>query len=393
MPVDDWESRVSDLDVSPSSPVDPEALWSAAHQRRRRRRIGASVAAAVLVVGIGVAGAVTLDGGSTSRVETDVADDGTPTTSAPDETGCGALLEGLLDPETDAVLFLQPEASPAEVMDKADALRSRSEVADVLVLGKETVYDQFRQLFADSPQIVETVTPEILPWQLEVDLVSDVELAALDFVLSENIAAEQDSLQNGGMAPLVREVVPRSEVSTVVGPCGSDPTDEPEPTTTTVRVAEESTVDDEALIEDFLRFARDPTEANLAALPLGPEISLGLGSDLVAVRSAENLADPSEWVIQLPNGEPFRASTGTFSAVEIAAHPSSTSVSVGEHPHCASPPIPPPDEVAGLRRVSVQGNWDDGIDAPDSCLSWFTVDFFVADNGQVAAITLDLWEP
>ncbi|MDE0802508.1 MAG: permease-like cell division protein FtsX [Acidimicrobiales bacterium] len=344
-------------------------------------------------MGVGVAAAVGLDDDSDSRVDTDVANGGTSTTSAPDRTDCGALLESLLDPETDAVLFLQPEATPAEVMDKADALRSRSDVADVLVHGKETVYDQFRQSWADSPQVVETVTPEILPWQIEVDLVSNEDPAALDFVLSEKLSSEQESLQNSGSPPLVREVVPRSEVSSTVRPCGPEPTDEPEPATTTVPIAEEPSAADEALIQDFLRFAGDPTEANLAVLPLGPEISLGLGSDLVAVRSAEDLADPSEWVIELPDGEPFRASTGTFSAVDTAARASSTSVSVGEHPHCASPPIPSPHEVAGLRRVSVQGNWEDGADAPPSCLSWFTVDFFVADNGQVTAITLDLWEP
>jgi len=28
-----------------------------------------------------------------------------------------------------------------------------------------------------------------------------------------------------------------------------------------------------------------------------------------------------------------------------------------------------------------------------SCLDWFTIDFFVDNDGMVAAITLDLWEP
>lgn len=64
-------------------------------------------------------------------------------------------------------------------------------------------------------------------------------------------------------------------------------------------------------------------------------------------------------------------------------------VSVGPHPHCASPPVPAPAEVASLRRVSVQPSPESG----DSCLSWWTVDLFLTPEGEVAAVTLDIWEP
>jgi hypothetical protein len=32
-------------------------------------------------------------------------------------------------------------------------------------------------------------------------------------------------------------------------------------------------------------------------------------------------------------------------------------------------------------------------DAITSCLAWFTVDLFLADDGTVVAVTVDLYEP
>lgn len=49
---------------------------------------------------------------------------------------------------------------------------------------------------------------------------------------------------------------------------------------------------------------------------------------------------------------------------------------------------PAPDGLADLRRVSVQPELGDR-----SCLEWWTVDLFVADDGSIAAVTMDLYEP
>jgi hypothetical protein len=51
--------------------------------------------------------------------------------------------------------------------------------------------------------------------------------------------------------------------------------------------------------------------------------------------------------------------------------------------------VPPPPDVAALRRVSVQP----APSSIESCIDWFAVDFFVRDDGTIAAITLDLGEP
>ena len=63
------------------------------------------------------------------------------------------------------------------------------------------------------------------------------------------------------------------------------------------------------------------------------------------------------------------------------------SVTVGPHPHCASPPVPAPAEVAELRRLSVQPVGE------LACPVWWTVDRFVEPGGAIAAITLDRYEP
>lgn len=153
-------------------------------------------------------------------------------------------------------------------------------------------------------------------------------------------------------------------------------------------VDEDEFGDDEAeeLIADFLRFANEPSADTAMQLPFAAQVSLGLGPDLHQVRSSAELADPDAWIIDV---DEFRAGSGSFSALEHAAGTGETVVSVGEHPHCASPPMPAPEEVADHVRVSVQPDWN----AIDDCLQWWTVDLYLNDSNQIEAVTLDVWEP
>jgi hypothetical protein len=151
----------------------------------------------------------------------------------------------------------------------------------------------------------------------------------------------------------------------------AEPTHSPDPT-------------EQAAAEALLRFARAPSATTLAAVPLAERVSLGLGAQLLVERSRAELARPDAWILQL---EGFRAHVGPFSALERLARATTTEVVAGPHPHCASPPMPPPQEVAGSRQVSIQPT---GI---DTCLLWFTVDLFLDPSGEIVAVTLDLWEP
>ena len=92
----------------------------------------------------------------------------------------------------------------------------------------------------------------------------------------------------------------------------------------------------------------------------------------------------------------FRGFVGPFSALDQLASwgPDSArpfvreaSVTVGPHPHCVSPAVPAPPEVAELRRLSIQPVGE------LACPAWWTVDFFVEPDGEIAAVTLDRYEP
>ncbi|MGI9623005.1 MAG: META domain-containing protein [Acidimicrobiales bacterium] len=121
-----------------------------------------------------------------------------------------------------------------------------------------------------------------------------------------------------------------------------------------------------------------------------PEVSLALGGEIELVRTADELSDPTAWVI---DREEFQGYGGPFSVLEVIRSRlglSSVQVGidafVGPHDHCAAPPTALPD--AGFdRQLVIEPT---GI---DSCLQWFVVDVLVDETGQVVAINLDLWEP
>jgi hypothetical protein len=139
-------------------------------------------------------------------------------------------------------------------------------------------------------------------------------------------------------------------------------------------------------VDAFVVFAARRSDVAFAALPLADTIALGLGSDIVSVLPAADLRHASEWQLDV---EYFRAYSGPFSALGSLVHADPYQVTIGEHNHCASPPMPPPTGYETYTQISIQPR-----DATyDSCLMWGTVDFFVNDDGEVEAITLDMWEP
>jgi hypothetical protein len=105
---------------------------------------------------------------------------------------------------------------------------------------------------------------------------------------------------------------------------------------------------------------------------------------MIAERDSAELVRPDAWTLQ---ANPFRGRVGPFSALDLLARNVPMTISVGLHPHCASPPVPAPAHFVGARRVSIQPK------DVDSCLDWWTVDAFLSATGRIEAITLDLWEP
>ena len=135
----------------------------------------------------------------------------------------------------------------------------------------------------------------------------------------------------------------------------------------------------------LVEFARQAGDETWSGVPFADEVRLGLGGDLVLRRSARTLRQREAWEIDV---ELFRGGTGPFTAFEELADPrEDLAYDEGPYRRCVSPPAPPPREVADLRRLSNRPReWE-------SCLQWFAVDVFVTDGGEIAAVTLDYFEP
>src|SRR5690606_37679755 len=70
------------------------------------------------------------------------------------------------------IVFLNPNAS----QDQIDAVRSDlegdTEVESIHFVDKEAAYAEFKELFRDSPEMIESVTPEVLPASFRVEPVA-----------------------------------------------------------------------------------------------------------------------------------------------------------------------------------------------------------------------------
>lgn len=153
-----------------------------------------------------------------------------------------------------------------------------------------------------------------------------------------------------------------------------------------------------ALARSIVAFAVDPSPEQAARLPFAAQVRLGLGSDLVVIKDRSALGDDSEWLLHQTY---FRAYVGPFSALRVLRHQvddagtaaigvdGAFEVTTGPYPHCASPSASAPVGFDEHLRVSVRP----ATSTYDSCLLWFAVDLFVDDDGAIAAVTLDLWEP
>jgi cell division transport system permease protein len=61
------------------------------------------------------------------------------------------------------VVFMNPEASPEQLSQVEQNLRESPDVADVTFVDQAAAYEEFKRLFADSPEMVDSVRPEDLP--------------------------------------------------------------------------------------------------------------------------------------------------------------------------------------------------------------------------------------
>jgi hypothetical protein len=142
---------------------------------------------------------------------------------------------------------------------------------------------------------------------------------------------------------------------------------------------------DDAALDALVAFAREPDSETWSALPLADDVELGLGHHPRVRRVASELRDPAAWQVEAPRF--FRGGVGPFSALSPLAGTEELKYVEGAYARCASPPAAPQRGLASLRRRSIQPQ------ATESCLRWFAVDAYLTDDGRIAAVILDLWEP
>lgn len=86
-------------------------------------------------------------------------------------------------PAVDVIVFVQPDRS-SELDEVAQDVGEVAGVEVVAVLDQEDAYDEFVRIFAGQEQLIETVTPQILPAEVRATLGSDAEFEALEAAFS-----------------------------------------------------------------------------------------------------------------------------------------------------------------------------------------------------------------
>ena len=153
---------------------------------------------------------------------------------------------------------------------------------------------------------------------------------------------------------------------------------------TSTAAAERPTADDERIVALLVAYARARDGRTFAALPLAADVGLELDDQIPLPVPATRLSRPEAWVIDV---NVFNGRVGPFSALDLLARDTPTSLTVGPHSRCASPMTPTPAALAEYRRISVQPS---GI---DTCVLWWAVDVYVSRDGKITTVALDLWNP
>lgn len=141
------------------------------------------------------------------------------------------------------------------------------------------------------------------------------------------------------------------------------------------------TGDEQAAAEAFVRFAQGDGAAG--DLPLAAEVTLALGVVEQRTVDAGELGARAAWRTDV---DEFAGRVGPFSPLDVVDS-DAVRYTAGPVDHCAAPPLDWPAPWDDLRQITIEPV---GI---DSCLDWYAVSLFLDDDGEIAVVALDLWEP
>ena len=152
-----------------------------------------------------------------------------------------------------------------------------------------------------------------------------------------------------------------------------------------------------ALLGEFVNFALRPDTTASGAVSFADQVELGLGTAVSRTISGSDLGNPRRWRLPLPGSTGADGRTSALDlitrqatrAVEQEIRSGIFAVTAGEHPRCAADPSPPLDGYTVEEQLSVMP----GARTIDSCLDWFAVDLYTDDDGDIAAVRVDVFEP
>jgi hypothetical protein len=134
------------------------------HRASRRAQRGRWLVAAALVIVVGI-GAAALAHRDNKPARVDAVDD--PTARPDPDAGQVPLPTSFPCPPNPGgvhiLVYLDPTASEADTASVEARLKSNPDVVDLWYVDQQTTYQELAELFADDPELVRTVTPDILP--------------------------------------------------------------------------------------------------------------------------------------------------------------------------------------------------------------------------------------
>lgn len=165
----DGKIREALADVVSQAPIAPDfddlGARPAPQRKRRLRHVAVATAAVLAVVMAGMA----LVGTGDTTVDTGMAAQ-EPGRDGSAGEACEDRALQFADDDVDVLVFLHPESSGDQHDEVARTLREHPDIEVVRFLDQEATYDEFRELFIDTPEIVESVTAEILPPRFELSV-------------------------------------------------------------------------------------------------------------------------------------------------------------------------------------------------------------------------------
>ncbi|MEW5992158.1 MAG: hypothetical protein AB1736_12535 [Chloroflexota bacterium] len=156
----------------------------------------------------------------------------------------------------------------------------------------------------------------------------------------------------------------------------------------TTSPSDESEGGGRAIVAALVDFAVAPGAETFEAVDLAGEVWLGLADRLVALRPAAELVNAGAWLVD-PGAAGFRERAGPFSALDLLAAGHEIVVSTDAHANCFGEQVPPPGQLADLGRISITPVRD----SVGLCMNWWSVDLYVTNAAEIAAVTLDLGDP